>query len=258
MKPTARFLLALLTLLLFSGPASGYTLFLKDGSQVLCQQKYSVQGDRVLVVLESGQTTAYRLGDVDFEKTDAFNRNNSGNAVVLDGREIRPLERSGPSPADRDLGDLIRERRATGATVSSSREPVRRPQANLRRTAAGYVDLNSLQRRPLENRDVAEALDLALRKADIRSFKVYQGTTPEAVFLEVTADSKNAVFNALQGVARIQQTLGAGYGINSFELLLQTSGRGRAGQFVLDSSDAALLASESAPIEQFFLENVQF
>lgn len=258
MKLFARFAFALLLLLVSSSPATAYTLFLKDGSQVLCQQKYTVQGDRVLVVLESGQTTAYRLGDVDIPRTDEFNRNNTGNAVVLDGREIRPLEPAGPSAADRELSDLIRERRASGATVSSARDPVRRTQTELRRTAAGYIDLSSIQRRPLENRDVAEALDLALRKQDISAFEIFQGTTPDAVFLEVTADSKTAVFRALQGVARIHQSLGAGYGLSSFELLLQTSNRGRAGQFILDSSDAALLASESAPVAEFFLENVQY
>ena len=249
--------LLLLGLVLLSSTAFGYTLFLKDGSQVICQGKYRVEGDRALVVLESGQTTSFRLSDIDVERTDHFNKSNLGSAVVIDGGPVKPVRANSDSPADRDLQDLIRERRARG-TTAQARPPSRRQQQPVRKTRAGYLDLASVQRRALNDRDTSEALDLTLRKAGVGAFKIFQGTEDGAVFLEITADSRDAVFQAIQATATALADLGPLYGVERIQLLMQTSSRGRAGQFMLAPEDAAELSSGSVTVERYFLENVQF
>ena len=246
-----------LALALMSSSAFAYTLFLKDGSQLICKSKYTIEGDRALVVLESGQTTAFHLSDIDVARSDEFNRTSSGNAFVIDGGPLKAVPRSDPNASDRDLGDLIRERRANKPDTSI-RPPTRRQQQTLRKTQAGFLDFSSLQRRPLQQRDASEALDLALRKFGVDGPKIFEGTEDGAVFVEVITDTREAAFSALEGVAKTMQSLGPVYNLSTFQLLMQTSVRGRAGQFVLNSRDAAAIANGTVAINKYYLDNVQY
>ncbi len=256
MRLIHRLTLAAVLVLLTSSASFGYTLFLKDGSQVLCQKPYEVREDRAIVVLESGQTTTYRLRDIDIERTQRFNETSSGSAVVIDGGEVRAVPRVSKTAADRDLQDLIRERRSTG--TRTARPPARRQNQQVRRTRAGYLDLSSVQRRPLDDRETSDAIDLWLRKTGVGSFKIFEGTSEGSVFLEITASSRDTVYEVLTSVASTLQAVAPAHGVAQIELLMQTSSRGRAGQFVITPADAAALASGSLLPAEYYVESVQF
>ena len=41
-------------LLLIAAPLTAYTIYLKDGSRLIAREKYTLEGDRALIVLQNG------------------------------------------------------------------------------------------------------------------------------------------------------------------------------------------------------------
>ncbi len=59
----------MLLLLLFAVPGAAYVVFLKDGSQIVTKEKYSVEGARATLVLPGGSEVSYAAAEIDFERT---------------------------------------------------------------------------------------------------------------------------------------------------------------------------------------------
>ncbi len=243
----------LLSCLLLGGPALAYTVILKDGKSIQAQHEPTVRGDKLEVVLSSGTRSTIPLSEVDLAKTEAYNRRSYGTAQVLQGNDrTAPFELGTAAPPS--LQQYLERRKANEApanTGSAGRG------AAVRKTKGGYDDLTAFDRRPYRGRG-AEELDGALRNAGLVEFSLNEGTKPERILLELRTDDAKSVFNALEVSARTFQQLAGANGIRAFELIMVTSNKSRAGQFVLTAENVGLLVDGQVTPAEFFYDHVQF
>lgn len=250
--------LVLAGLLLAQG-ALAYKIVLRDGTEIEAEGKYEVDGDRALFVLPNGSTSTIALAEIDVQKTEEANRRNLGDAVVInrDGTTTSydPNASVREQPVD-SLRELLK-RRAALDRDTEERSPADRP---LRKTAAGYPDFASIQRRPPRDADAGEQLANALQRAGLGSFNLYQGSTDGRLLLELTSNSQGDVFRQLSaiGAGLFEYYSTPGQPVETVEVLMRTGSQSRAGQFEFDQDDARLLVRGGVTPREFFVANVMF
>lgn len=256
MKNTTRILFVACLATALCMPTFAYTVLLKDGSQIIAQQAPTIQGDRAIIVLQSGTRTAIASSEIDLERTREANQHELGSAMVLEGGEFTnpPLETA--PEAQESLSDLARSRRQTTA---ANRAPVsRQTETNSSRGSAG--NLSSFQRTPYRDLTVLEAIQGAFRSQGVESAKIYQGTSAGRLLIEIETNSEASVFRSLRvaagALSHVRSNISAE--VETFELVLATSSRSSAGQFVMTMNDAAAISSGELEIPTYFIERVQF
>jgi len=261
---TATLALALLVLLA-ALPAAAYTIYLKDGSKLLAEEKYEVRDGKAYITLRSGTETFIDLSEIDVKRTEEANTANLGSAMVIEGGETREIQREPPRPQEPTLGDLIEKRRRDGdsglddrrSPAERSAVPVEVPQAQ--RTAAGYVDLLSFPRRPFGDLETGAELKQFFSNQGLEEAQIYQGSEPDRPLVDVTTNSEASVFRALAVAASALVSLRErGRSPAALELFLATPSRERAGQFLLTPDLARDLLSSKVDVTTFYLQNVQF
>jgi hypothetical protein len=258
-KPIAAFFALLLAAA--AGPLAAYTIYLKDGSKVVAREKYRVEGERAIIVLQNGTQTFLQLAQIDVARTEQANRADYGTAVVIDEGKTRTLdEGAGGPPRDKRLADLIAERGQGMRKLPEARRAAVPDEGAAAMSPAGWPDLTTMARRPLADPQIAGELEGLFSGQGVAGAKVFQGTAANRAFVEVAAGSEAAVFRALSVAA---QALLAGrdrFGnrLSALELLMMTPGRERAGQFTLTPELAQDLAGKRQEVSAFFLTHVQF
>jgi hypothetical protein len=250
---TLPLLAALLGVLLAAAPAAAYRIILKDGSTLAAREKYHVDGDRAIVVLESGATTSLRVSEIDLERTEQANQRAYGRgATVIDAPDPAATGVEGRADGS-SLQEFIRSRPARDPGATTARV------SQLRLTAAGFVDLVVLPRQALPDAERTEAISTALRAKGLGSFEVWAGSAPGRVLVELVAEHKDAVLEGLVALAmsyvELQEQRSAP---EAFEVLMRTSKRSRAGMFALDGDNAPLLAKGRLDPGEFYLQYVEF
>lgn len=244
-------------LVLLGSPCFGYIVYFKDGTNLASKGPYRVEGEYALITLESGTETRVAISEIDELKTQRLNAFGVSDAVVIDegqAREYRPGE--GREAGTTSLRDVIQRRRQLGddsPTLGEGSNDL------LPQTTAGYPDLTSAIRRPLDSQDrEAEFADI-LRSHGVGSFRVYQGATdPDSgLFVEVFTKDRNAVFDQLTAMSNATVDL-LDERVSVVEVLLVDADRRRAGQFLLTSENAPLLANQRMTAQEFFVQFVQF
>jgi hypothetical protein len=257
-------LLALLPLLAV-GPLFAYTIFLKDGSSIQSKEKYTINGDRAVITLPNGTQTFVPAKQIDVARTDQANTNDYGSAVVIDESHQAPQAAAPPPAARKTLADLIQNKTAVPRPLPQARRESRggtgasaSPGA-LTKTKAGFLDLATVSRKPFSQLDVTSELQQFFHGQGIEEVEVYQGTQGDRPLVEINTNSEGAVFKALTTSAtallRIRERHPK---IESFELLLTTPSKERAGQFVITPQLAADIVSRNVEVSAFYLSNVQF
>ena len=256
----------LLLLLVGTAPLSAYTIFLKDGSQLVAREKYTVDGDRAIITLPSGTQTFLTLSEIDIQRTEKANESNLGTAVLVEGSGATELASPQPPPDKKTtLGDLITSRQAT-ARIPRSDEPTVTPQEStgveisVPRTEAGYADLAHWQRLPLTNTELVTQIAQLYRNQGIEEVEIHQGTRRGRVLVDLITNSEASIFQALEVSAAVVLQLLDRYPdrFDGLELYFNTYRREPAGQFFLDRNRARMLATKSVDLPTFFLSYVEF
>ena len=127
-------------------------------------------------------------------------------------------------------------------------------------TKGGFIDLTVAPRTPYRNLDIAVEVSRFLRTLGLTEFKVFQGTRPGRMFLEMTTNSEGTVFRSLEaaGDALVHLQNRFPGDVDELEVILITSNRDRAGQFLIDEELAALLGDENHETATLFIAKVQF
>ena len=242
-----------LVLLLLAAPLAAYTIYLKDGSRLIAQEKYTLEGDRALIVLQNGTQTFLAASEIDVPRTDAANRNNYGTAMVLqDGEftEAAPL----PEPERQEsLTDLA------GRSGAQPRPQAVRPVVTAPRSE-DYSDLLSAQRQPFRNMDLAGEIQQVFLAQGVAGMSLAQGTSTDRVLLEITTDSEASVFRALEVAADalLHVRTRTAAPMAAFEIVLVTSNRTRGGQFLMTPVQASQIADGEIELSEFYVQNVQY
>ncbi|HEX4961436.1 MAG TPA: hypothetical protein VF173_11400 [Thermoanaerobaculia bacterium] len=251
-------LLALVAAAAFA--ASGYIVYMKDGTSITAKEKYKVDKDRALITLPNGQQTFILLSLIDVAKSDRLNRDGYGSAVVLPSAP-QETPATGKATKDRTLSDLINSRAAAPRDLPTSRRDKNAPvPGRLVKTRAGFNDLSTLPQKPYSHSDVAAELQQAFHAQGLDEVEIYEGTQSDRPFLAVTTNSEGSVFKALSAAAnallRVRDQFPGK--VSALELLMTVPSRERAGQFVLTPDQATELAAKKTDVAAFFVRNVQF
>jgi hypothetical protein len=246
-------------------PAAAYVVVLKDGSQIMAEKEYRVENGKAIIELPNGTVTFIEASEIDQEATEKANAEGYGQALVIERGKVRERTEADSQPTDaqkrKSLADLVEQ----GGSERLRLEPRRREEpdvsaAPLEKTPAGFVDLQSVPRRPFRDVELASEMQRFFRGQGIDNVELYQGTEPSRPFAEITTNSEASVFRSLEIAAESLLATRESYPerLTALELLLATPDRERAGQFVLTPELARDLVSEGTEIAEFFVENVQF
>ncbi len=250
-------------------PAAAYTIYLKDGSKLIAQEKYRVEGGTAYMTLLNGTQASLRAAEIDVSRTEEANRENLGAAVLIEGGEAVEAKPA-PAPRRRTLEDLIHEGAVQGPAPArpapmargagpgaTAAPPAAGPAPD--RTAGGYPDLATLPREPFPGAEVKAAINTYFHDHGIDQVEVVRGTAADRPLVEVTTGSEAAVFRAVAlAASALAQLRRQGDDLPALELLLTTPAQQRAGQFVLTPELADELLSEKVDVATFFLAHVQF
>lgn len=258
-RPTTT-LIFLLTLIVVA-PLSAYTIYLKDGSTLIAKEKHRVEDGKALIVLQNGTQTFIDASEIDIERTERVNKGNYGTAFFID-EEGQVVEAPVTPTEKQTLTDVA----ARAESKTSNRSPATRPATGTTEsvdhvlTKAGFVDLTIAPRTPYRDLDIAVEISRFLRTLGLTEFKVFQGTEPQRVFLEMTTNSEGTVFRSLEAAGDTLVHLRNRFPeqIEELEILLTTSNRDRAGQFLIDEEMAARLGDQNTETSTFFIATVQF
>jgi len=255
--PRSPLALALATLLclLAAGPAAAYIVILRDGSRIVARDAIQLEGDMAIIVLQNGTRTSIAAAEIDLDRTRAANREEIGAAVVIDAGTVTEIPVSAP-PRRETLADALARRETPRSELGPVEESTLAPEPQGVRPA----DLRSLTRRPFRSLEVAGEVQSLFRARGIGEILIFQGTRPDRLLLDITTNSEVAVFRSLEVAAdtllhlRERSPDLAG----GFELVLATSEREPAGQFVITPPLAQRLAGKQIEASAFFIEQVRF
>jgi hypothetical protein len=248
-------LLLLLAAAWLAAPAAAYTIYLKDGSRIMAKGKYTVDGDKAIIRLESGTQTFLPFSEIDVERTDAANQTDLGGALVFDDgkfvdrSEVKVEVDEGPST----LGDLID---SGEATMRGSDETGERPATTL---LPGVRNPEGLAREPLRDIELGAALKSAFTERGVAGASTFQGSGARPL-VELQADSEASVFRNLEIAADVLLAIQEQHPgeLEVLEVLMLTSGKQRAGEFALTTAMAQAIASDSVELSSFFVRHVRF
>jgi len=259
--PRPGIVLFCLLILAISVPLSAYTIYLKDGSTLVAKEKYRIEDGKALIVLQNGTQTFIDAAEIDIDKTARVNKGNYGTAFFIndDGKVIEaPI-----APTEKQtLTDLATQTDAS----PSSRSLATRPNSGSTepidhvKTQGGFVDLTVAPHTPYRDLDISVEISRFLRTMGLTEFKVFQGTAPQRIFLEMTTNSEATVFRSLEAAADTLVHLRNQFPdqIEEMELLFISSNRDRAGQFLINEEMAALLGDKDTETSEFFIAHVEF
>ena len=242
---------AVLLALVTAVPSMAYTIYLKDGSRIIAREKYVIDGERAIITLENGTQTFLAADEIDVARTDSANTSNLGDALIFEDGEF--VQRgTKETPKRETLSDLIER---GGATVQGPT----RSRGETAPLPVGATNIESAQRLPMRDIELAAAMKQALNDSGLTSAVVYQGTEQGRPLVEVVAESEASVFNGLELVSKallaVRETHPA---CDVLELLLTTSEHERAGEFELTAAMAQQIEGKQVELPAFYIEHVRF
>ena len=258
---TRNILIPLLSLaaLCLAAPVLAYTIYLKDGSQIIAREKYVVRDGKAILTLQNGTQVSYDAAQIDVPRTEAANKNDYGSAVVLDEGKPAPVKR--PVEQKTTITDLINKQRTSLRGIPESRRPTTtHEQGGAARTPGGYLDLMAWPRSAYPDVDIAGELQRQFRAKQIEAVNVYNGPEPKSPLVEVETNTEASIFRAIavacNALAEIRK--GSPEAVAEINLLLRSSHNERAGQFQISPAMADALLQRKIDISAFFVAYVQY
>jgi hypothetical protein len=239
MKRIALPVFAALVLAFAASPLLAYTVKLKDGSIIFARSKYDVRGKKAIITLQNGTVTSVDLELIDVPGTDQYNKDNLGNVLVIEpGTEKQQSVSIVPTPATASLQEVIRRKKLTlGA-------PTLRPGSEVNAaTAQQQVDMQ-----------VEQTFRKVLDGANINQYRL-TNSKGKVRFL-ATANTEEAVFNAVSAAARALAELGSRGKDVGVEIVLTTSGGESGGNLEMTPEQARLLVNGNVTVAEFYVKNV--
>ena len=259
-RQTPRIFFLVIIALLWIGPsASGYIVFLKDGSQIQTKEKPRVEGELAYLILPSGTEATYKASEIDFKKTEEVNVVDYGTAKLIEGlnKETR-LPKGVRFEDEPNFGQYISGRPLALPEVRKREAAAAADQ--LPTTRAGFVDLMAFRRAPYPAAEITGEVLGFLKGQGNDRVRIFQGTETDRPLIEIVAASEASVFKAIKdsahGLVQIHESFPEL--VRAFELVLMTESQARAGQFVMTPELAKLLVGEQITVPQFYLRYVEF
>jgi len=198
-----------------------------------------VKGDRAIITLENGTVTAIKLDQIDVEGSEKYNKENFGNVVAIDtpdGRKPTPVGTTVQGPR---IQDYIRDKK---------------PRMNLPSAAEKSSTEGSGPSFQPVDANLQSAFTKIFDGAGITQYKLtnFRGKTR----LLVTANTEEAVFNALSAAARALSDPASRGVPTTIDVVLTTSSGESAGTLEMSPEQARLLVNGQISPADYFVKNV--
>lgn len=253
LRPISAAALTSAMLLTLPATSAAYTIVFLDDSTLVTLEKYQTVGNKAFVTLPSGTQTEFPLVEINLEKTREINRIGVRRGLLIDRRDTKILV-SATRANVTTMADLVREHRF-GTLRSNNNEAA----ARMRLTHAGNLDLFAVDHTKSSRRGSADALRANMKDLDMIRFRVADGTTESRLLLDFTTNTNSEVYRAITASAEaLLATREQDHDLKALELIMATSTRLRAAQFVLTASSARALVDQKISPGDFFVQNVQF
>jgi len=251
--------LATVVLLALSTPCLAYTIFLKDGTQVIAQKKYEIVDGKAILTLTNGTQVSYDPAAIDVEKTESQNLNDYGTAIRIQDGQPTAVQKPTKVKRAPTLSDLIREKRAGIRAQEQSRRD-KASEQGIQLTASGAPDLESLEPTPLANLDLVGDLQQYFRSQGIANISILQSVESNRPLIRTETNSEASIFRAVAVAASALLEMEARHGssLEGLDLLLVAEGNSRAGQFSMTPAMAQELVNRETEISRFYVKYVEF
>jgi hypothetical protein len=245
--------------LLLPATAWSYVIWLKDGSRIEARDKPTVQGNKWIFVVTSGNTQSILAAEVDEKKTEEYNKLGLGDSYLLQDDKGKVLKQA-PSSYKPSLSEYIKAKNKSELkAVSVAPEPAEKSgkaekPAKAQAVAAapsapaGGMTIDSI---------ITDAFLRACESAGVgrRTMTVSGGSMK----LQAVADSEQQVFAAIGAAARgLKESRASGKPLEKVELVLATASGENAGRFQISPDDAEALLTGKISAARFFVANVVF
>lgn len=231
-------------LLMAALPALAFVVKLKDGTLIFARTAYTVKGTKAIITLENGTVTQYDLDKIDVPGTEEYNQKYGGNVIALDtpDQKTLPVPQTTQPPAS-SLRDLIARKKAQAKSAPTPSNPMAGTDAGSQAQSWAAVD-----------QPVQVAFAKFFDGAGISQYRLtnYRGK----LRLLSTANSEEAVFNALSAAARAVAELADKGKDATLEIVLTTSGGESGGTFTLSPDQARALVNGQVAVADYFVKNV--
>lgn len=254
--------LALLAAFLAAGEASAYVIFLKDGSRIEAKEKPTLQGNKYVWVVSSGNRQSILAAEVDEKKTEEFNAQGLGDAYLLTEDKGKTLQQG--SSRKPTLSEYIKTNKKSelGGAAPQAAAPTEKSASPLPAVAAaskGAPAPAAAAAAPAVQIDsvISEAFTRALEGAGVRGARV----TPAGAGLRVQAitETEQQVFAAIGAAARgLKESRASGRPLDRVELFLASTSGESAGKFHISPEDAEALLNGKVSAAKYFVANVIF
>ena len=250
---------AAVLLVLCAGPLAAYTIWLKDGTTIIARGKYEVKNGKAIITLQNGEQSFIDAAQIDAARTEAANKGRDYNATDLGTTRVVPGQELPPQP-NRSLSDLVAAHRPSTRSLPTSKRTAETTPGQQPRSKSGYLDLAGLQHVPYARTEVAADVLQFFRSQGIDGVEIWNGSQPDRMLIEVTTGSEASVFQGLTAGANALLRVRDRFpqAVASFEVVMKTPTRERAGQFVLTPDAATALVARKIEPPAFFVANVQF
>jgi hypothetical protein len=233
-------LFAVIALFLVSASALAYVVKLKDGSLIFARTKYTVKGDKAIITLENGTVTAMRLEQIDVEGSEKYNKENFGNVIAIDtpdSRKPTPISTTASTPR---LQDYIKDKKPRMDLPSHD------PKAAAEGSGGSFQPVDA---------NLQSAFSKIFDGAGISQYKLtnFRGKTR----LLVTANTEEAVFNALNAAARALSDPSSRGVPTTIQVVLTTSSGDSAGTIEMSPEQSRLLVNGQITAAEYFVKNVE-
>ena len=253
-----------------AAPGWAYRVFLKDGTEIVTEEKYRVEGEMAILTLPGGTQASYLASEIDVAKTEEFNKIDYGTAKVIEGNQARTVATDELLNDKETLSDLLARRKQGLALPEQSVRPDRlaptvggadgEEARDAPMTKAGFIDLFSMPREPYPKPTIMSEVMRYLKGQGVDNVRLYRGSRLDRPLVEIVAASEASVFKAMKDSANSLVQIHERFpeDVAAFELLLLTDNQVRAGQFTLTPELANMLATEEMDPASFFLRYVEF
>lgn len=237
--------IGLLALLLLAPALLAYVVKMKDGSLVFARAPYTVKGRRAIITLENGTVTQIDLEKIDVPGTEKYNRENIGNVIAIDTPEEKVFQLPTPVPQSKGaLQELIRQRR--GHLDRPTPGPAAPP------SGAAASSPEAWQPDPILQAAFAQVFE----GTGFTQYRVTNNRGKNRIL--ATANSEQAVFNALSASARAIVHASDRGRTQPVEIVLATSSGEPAGTFEMTLEQARLIVERGTTVQDYFVRNVIF
>lgn len=256
--------------LLLPSTALSYVIWLKDGNRVETRDKPTVQGNKWVFVISSGNTQSLLVSEIDERKTEEYNKLGLGNSYLLQDEKGKVLKQA-PSSYKPSLSEYIKatkkselkavvvtpesaekgekaEKAEKGAKPSKAQAAAAAAAAAAPAAPAGGMTIDSI---------ITDAFVKACESAGVsrRSMTV----AGSSIKIQAVTDSEQAVFAAIGAAARgLKESRANGKALEKVELVLATASGENAGRFQISPDDAESLLTGKVSAARYFVANVVF